>query len=249
MRYRKIMLLLLVLSASLRLPAQSKQEADSAYQAKDYVRAASIYEALLKKEPQADIYYNLAGAYFRMENLPKAILNYERAYRLNPSDEDTRFNLELCRNRITDHFGNKGEMFFTTFARDFITSRSYRQWGACALLMFAMTFILVGLYIFGQRIWLKKTGFFAASATLLLTILCNVFMWVQYKSFQYERKGVVFTSTPVYASPSPNSKKLYELHEGTTLKLLEDGIEKNWLQVELPDGTNGWIAPSAIERV
>jgi len=243
------MLLLLVLSAPLRLSAQSRQEADSAYQAKNYVEAASIYEALLKKEPQADTYYNLAGAYFRMENLPKAILNYERAYRLDPSDEDIRFNLELCRNRTTDRFGSKGEMFFTTFARNLVASRSYRQWGECALAMFALTFVWAGFYLFGQRLWVRKTGFFAASATLLLTLLCNLSMWMQYRSFHHERKAVVFKTTQMHASPTPNSKKLYELHEGTTLKLLEGGAEGKWLQAELPDGTSGWIDQSAIEKV
>lgn len=238
-----------MLSASLQLSAQTKQEADSAFRAKNYVKAASIYEALLKKAPRADLYYNLAGTYFRMENLPKAILNYERAHRLDPSDEDIRFNLELCQNRITDRFGNKSEMFFTTFARDLVAGRSYRQWGACALIWFALTFVLAGLYLFGQRVWIRKTGFFAASATLLLTIACNLFMWIQYRDFHHVQKGVVFTSTQMHASPTPNSKKLYELHEGTTLKLLEGGTEGKWLQVELPDGTSGWIDQAAIEKV
>lgn len=249
MKQKPIVLLILILSASLQLQAHSQQEADSVYQTKNYVKAAAMYEEMLKKEQSAELYYNLAGAYFRMENLPKAILNYERAYRLAPADEDIRFNLEVCRNRITDHFGSKREMFFTTFARDITASRSYRQWGAYALCFFALTLLLTGIYAFGQRVWLRKTGFFAACATLLLTIVCNITMWIQYRDFHHVQKGVVFKATQVYASPTENSKKVMELHEGTTVILMEDGIEKGWQQVEMPDGTKGWIPPTNIEKV
>jgi len=245
---RKILLLFVALAAALQVAARTKAEGDSAYARKDYAAAAAIYEEVLRKEPSAAVYYNLAGACFRMENLPEAILNYERAARLDPSDADTRFNLELCRHRIADRFGSNGDMFFVTWVKELADSRSYRQWGGYALLAFVLSLLFAGLYFFGPRLWLRKAGFFAGLLCLACMLVCNVLGYTRYRSFTYERKGVIFTPTKVHASPSRNARNLRELHEGTTVRLL-DGAERNWLRVELPDGTEGWIDRAAMKEV
>lgn len=245
---RKILLSLVALAAVAPLPARTKAAADSAYARKDYAAAAAIYEEVLEKEPSAAVYYDLAGAYFRMDNLPEAILNYERACRLDPSDEDIRFNLELCRNRTADRFGGNGDMFFVTWAKRLAASRSYRQWGGCAVLAFALGLLSFGFYFFGRFLWLRKAGFSAGAVCLLAVVAFNVLGYVQYRRFTGERKGVIFTPTKVHASPSPGARKVRELHEGATVLLL-DGAERNWQQVELPDGTGGWIDRAAMKEV
>ena len=75
--------------------AQKKQQADSAYAAGNYVEAARIYEESVKTGVSSDLYYNLGNAYYRLNDLPRAILNYERALRMEPANGDASYNLEL----------------------------------------------------------------------------------------------------------------------------------------------------------
>jgi tetratricopeptide (TPR) repeat protein len=51
-------------------------------------------------EDKADSYYNLGNSFFRSSKYPESIEAYKRALRLNPNDEDTRYNLQLARERL-----------------------------------------------------------------------------------------------------------------------------------------------------
>ena len=101
---KKIILFLFVTFYSITTTfGQTKIQADSAYNNNDFVKATELYETILENQGEsADIYYNLGNSYYKMDNIAKAILNYERALLLNPGDSDIRFNLELAQSKTTD---------------------------------------------------------------------------------------------------------------------------------------------------
>ena len=57
----------------------TKAEGDSAYIKEDYAAAIQVYETLLKNGEAADVYYNLGNSYYKIGEIAKAVLNYERA--------------------------------------------------------------------------------------------------------------------------------------------------------------------------
>ena len=79
----KATVLLLLLFLPLSGHAVTKAEADSAYIRGQYQQAIKDYEMLLKQGASADLYYNLGNAYYRSENITRAVLNYERALLLS----------------------------------------------------------------------------------------------------------------------------------------------------------------------
>lgn len=245
---RIIPLLFVLLTHSMAAVAQSRAAADSAYARKDYAAAAATYEQLVRKVPAADVYYNLANAYFRMDKLPEAVLNYERAHRLDPSDEDTRYNLALCRSRLTDRFGARGEMFFVTFTRNCMEGLSPGQWMLAGILCFACTLLLAGLYLFGGRVWLRKAGFFGALACLAGTVVSNAFAYARHRALHEVPRAVVFRPSQIYASPVRTSAKVKQLHEGTVVEIT-DTTQRGWWQVEMPDGARGWLVRQDVERI
>ena len=99
-----------------------KHMADSLYAAKNYVEATRIYEVDLKKSPNVAEYNNLGNAYYRQDNLPCAILNYQRALRLEPANDDIRHSLELSQIQLPDKFDAPSEMFFFPLIRKLRTS-------------------------------------------------------------------------------------------------------------------------------
>ena len=74
------------------------QEANTSYRTGDHAKAAELYESLTEREPGvATFYYNLANTYVRLGKLSRAILNYEKALRLDPRNGDVRENLRYTR--------------------------------------------------------------------------------------------------------------------------------------------------------
>ena len=55
-------------------------DANESYRAGNYGDAVRTYEALVANGfESAALYYNLGNAYYKLENIPAAVLNYERA--------------------------------------------------------------------------------------------------------------------------------------------------------------------------
>lgn len=65
---------------------------------KDYEKSLSIDEVLT----QSKSYYNIGNTLYRAGKLPEAILAYTQALKLNPDDEDAKYNLEYVRAKLKD---------------------------------------------------------------------------------------------------------------------------------------------------
>lgn len=230
---------------SLHLMAHHKAAGDSAYNKANYTEAIKHYEAALKQNADAATYYNLGCAYYRLQQIPQAVLSFERAARLNPADENTRFNIELCRHRIVDRFNRTEEMFFITYIKDLIASHSAGQWGFMALGLFAFTLMLFVVYWFGQKVWLRKFAFFTALIAFFACISLNVFAGIQHYAAQSQTKAVVFTQDNIYSSSTDGAKPLRQINPGTTV-IITDKKVKGWYGIRLPDETEGWVRRSSF---
>ena len=239
------LLLLLPLAAS----AASKAEADSAYARGNYQEAIKGYESLLKQGASAEIYYNLGNAYYRTENITRAVLNYERALLLSPGDGDIRFNLQIARSKTIDKIVPESEMFFVTWYRSLVNIMSVDGWGRMALVSLALVIVLFLVYLFSARVWMQKVGFFGGGALLVVFALSNIFAWQQSQNLLY-RKGaiVVAPSVTVKSTPAQNGTDLFILHEGTKV-VITDGSMKDWREIRLADGKKGWLESKKIELI
>ena len=94
-----IHILVLCLFLPLSLSA-NKAVADCAYLNQQYDTAIQQYEQVLSEGPNSTVYYNLGNAYYQSGDTVMAILNYERALFLDPFNEDAKFNLNICQNRL-----------------------------------------------------------------------------------------------------------------------------------------------------
>ena len=241
----------LLLTPSLLTPssAQTKAEADSSYVRGQYQQAITQYEALLKQGASADLYYNLGNAYYRTENIPEAVLNYERALLLSPGDRDIRFNLQIARSKTFDKIVPESEMFFVTWYRSLVSMMSVDGWARTALVALALTIILLLVYLFSERIWLRKAGFFGGVALLVLFVGANIFAWQQKKDLLNRKGAIIFApAVTVKSTPAANGTDLFILHEGTKV-VITDGSMKEWKEIRLADGKEGWIESKHIRVI
>jgi tetratricopeptide (TPR) repeat protein len=241
-----VMLMLLLPMAA---HAVTKAEADSAYVRGQYQQAIAQYEALLKQGASADLYYNLGNAYYRTENIPEAVLNYERALLLSPGDRDIRFNLQIARSKTFDKIVPESEMFFVTWYRSLVSMMSVDGWARTALVALALTIILLLVYLFSERIWLRKAGFFGGVALLVLFVCANIFAWQQKKDLLNRKGAIIFApAVTVKSTPAANGTDLFILHEGTKV-VITDGSMKEWKEIRIADGKEGWIESKHIRVI
>ena len=252
-------LLLLVISIAIPSAAQAQKSAapvhvtkamgDSAYVRQQYQQAIADYEALLKKGVSADVYYNLGNAYYRTDNITRAVINYERALLLSPGDPDIRVNLQLARSKTIDKIIPESEMFFVTWYRSLVNIMSVDGWATMSLVSLAIAIILALCYLFSGRVWMQKTGFFGALAMIVIFGLSNLFAWQQ-KDQLVNRTGAIVISpaAAVKSTPANGGTDLFIIHEGTKVEITDSSM-KEWKEVRIADGKEGWIKTSMIEMI
>ena len=144
-KLKGLSLLLLFILYSTHLFAQSDFEAaNTAYAEGRYAEAAAGYEELLTEQQNAMLYYNAGNAYFKQGELAKAILNYERALRLDPNHKDAKFNLEFAQSKITDNI-EEHDFFLSIWAQTIRNSMREHTWTILSIVLFILT--LTGILV------------------------------------------------------------------------------------------------------
>lgn len=253
---KNITLALIIIYIGLLLPASSyatradslKLVGDSLYDTQLYVEAAAAYEDALKDGRNAAVLQNLGNAYFRMNDFTKATVAYERALRIEPSNKQLRHNVALCATKIEDRFAQKQEMFFVTWTRALRDSISTDAWAVLGVFFFLLFICGLALYQLSERQRLRKLGFFGGGFMLLLFLATQMFAMSQRSELRNRQRAVV-TASPaqLHESSAPQSRSERELHPGVGVTLTDSTREA--YEVELPDGTRGWMLRGDVERI
>ena len=224
--------------------------ADSAYAEADYVTAAPAYEQLLAANGEsAAIYYNLGSAYYKMDEIARSILNYERALLIDPSNADAKFNLELARTKAVDKNAVVNEFFFVRWFCDFAAIMSADSWARVSILCFIILISCLTLFIFSKTSKTKKIIFIFALFSLLCTVLANMIASNQTAKLMYRESAIIMEpSVTVRSTPSANGTELFILHEGKKVTIKDDSM-KAWKEIEIEDGNIGWLPAESIERI
>ena len=231
-------------------PADLKAEADSAYAKEHFAQAAAIYRQLtdsIGESPQ--IYYNLANCYYRQDSIAQAILYYERALLLDPSFDDARFNLDIARAKTVDKVVPASEMFFVKLFHSIVLSLNINRWAQIAIAAFLLALIALFLYFFLPSIAAKKTAFICAVALILVTAFANIAAFQQRAHINNRTGAIIMApSVVVKSTPSPSGTDLFILHQGTHVQI-SDNTMKEYVEVRLTDGKQGWIPRTQIEII
>lgn len=223
--------------------------AAAAYNAGDYDTAIEYYTTILSgNRHSADLYYNLANAYFKREQIALALLNYNRALRLSPGDEDVRHNLEFAEQSTRDSIEQIPEFFLTTWVRSLRSLLSGNAWTVLSLVLLALTLAMALQFLLAQRLSMRKVGFYAMGVLGVLFILTTSFAWSARSEATQRREAIIMSSSvSIKSSPDATSTELFVLHEGTKVRVGE--VMDGWAEVRIADGRKGWIEINRIERI
>ena len=243
------LLLALICFGGTSAKAVTKNNADTEYQKGNYQQAIRDYEEILKNGESAEIYFNLGNAYYRTDNITKAVLNYERARLLSPGDDDINFNLQFARSKTIDKITPQSEMFFVTWYKSLVNFTSVDNWAKTGILCIVMALLLVLLYLFGPQLMLRKIGFFGGLAFFVIFLLSNLFAFQQKQALDNRTGAIIMApSVNIKKTPAKNSADQFVLHEGTRVDIIDKGMT-DWRCIRVGDGREGWIETKAIEEI
>lgn len=221
---------------------------DSAYVERDFQLAVKGFEEKCQQYPCAENYYNLANAYYRLDNLGKAILNYERALKYAPCDKDIQFNLELCETKVIHRVEEPAEMFFVTFVKKLRDLFPAIGWGKLSYVFLSLCLVLLLLMkvIWGGKFRKISTVFlfFSVVAFLLSLVLA---VWKNHIE-QNDNSAIVIHTCEASKSSRLDAEKTGKLHPGLKVELT--GLNAGGLvEVKLLDGTICWVSETDVEKI
>ena len=222
---------------------------NKAYIEGNYDKAIEEYHAILEDgEYSMKLYYNLANAYFKVGAISKSILYYNKALRVDPSQEDARHNLTLAEKRITDNVAEESEFFLAKWMRGLRNTMSCTAWSVLSLVSFASLLAFALLFLLASRISLRKTGFYCALVALLLFVATISFAISSRNDMLTHDQAIILSSSiSTKSSPDRSATELFVLHEGTKVRVVSE--HNGWSEVVLADGKKGWIENIHIERI
>lgn len=215
--------------------------ANADYAAKKYKSAIEQYESLVKSgQWNPTLFYNLGNAYFRVDDLGRAILNYERALALDPQQPEARANLQLVRDRARalELTPNWIEQHL-----DFLTREQFTWLAAVAFWIAAA--IVTGLYFAKRRpvVWI----FALVLAAVVAVGAAGAVYLLETGSAGRDLAIVTGKNIQARVATAESAGTVLVLPPGSEIKILSR--RGNWDYAALPNDFEGWIPAQSAERV
>ena len=224
------------------------QKANALYAKKQYDSALVLYQNVLEQGWEApELYYNIGNVYFRKGNLAKAILFYERAHRLDPTNDKIAYNLKFANQFVQDKFDVVPEFFFRRWWHAIVRSLDSNTWAWISILSFVLTLICFYIFLFSRKLSLRKLGFYLGLVLFFVSIFSFFSGLSSRRYFTHSTEAIIMSTSSVRSSPSMDGTELYILHDGVKVRILSQS--DGWYEVRLPNGSIGWIKKTDLEKI
>lgn len=232
------------------------QKGDSAYSADNFQLAAQLYTAAMATGGTSSVlFYNLGNAYYRQGNLGKALVNYERALKIDPTNDDARTNLEFVKTKITDRQIDSGSIMSRLWD-NIVCFFHADTWAWISVALFALFLAGICTYLFSTVVIIKKISFFGGIVIFFLTTVCVIVSFAAANRSENNDYAIIL-SPAVQLSTSPRearnqTEEAFLLHEGTKVEVVDSVSspgEGTWYEVKVGHGDRAWIKASDVERI
>lgn len=251
MKFR-LLLVLFVLSSKIILGSDAEEtmkQGNQFYMNNNYEKAIEKYSELVKKGYSGkELFYNLGNAYFKTGRIGFSILNYEKALRLAPSDEDIIYNLKIANARTVDKIEIFPRLFLIQWWESLVNFYSVNGWTQIIYVLYLLIIALVGAFFLTRRHRVQKLSL-AGLIPLIIVFALSVFILALKINFEStQQTGILVENTAsVKLSPDRQSGDAFIIHEGIKVNV-EDKVN-GWLKIRLADGKVGWIENRELAKI
>ena len=250
MQFNKLTLILILFPVLLAAqPVTFLEQGNQFYQKQQYDKAIQSYSKVLNEGYEsAELYYNIGNAYYRQGNLGYAILNYERALKLSPGDEDIRHNLALANSKTIDRINTLPEFFLFQWWESFLAILTFSGWIYLSYIFYILLLAVIIFYFFTRRPDNQRLAFFSGIAVLFFLAVSISISVIKYnREFNIKNGIIVEQSATAKLSPDPDSNDAFVIHEGLKVKI-EDKVD-NYYRIRLQDGKLGWLPQNDLRII
>ena len=215
----------------------------------NYKGAIAAYDSIINEGyVSSKLYYNLGNAYFRENEIGKAIVNYNKAKKLAPANRDIEYNLAVANSYTKDLSETVPEFFLQRWFRALRTALDSNTWAIVSLVALACVLACAIVYLLAEKHNFRRGGFYTGIVFCIMFILSVIFASMERHEMLHPSKAIVILSAaPVKSSPDRTSKDIFILHEGTEVEIMTS--YDSWTEIMIANGNKGWIQNSALEIV
>jgi len=230
-------------------PRQVFREAGTAYEAGDFDTAIDKYRELVDRGFSGGIvYYNLGNAFYRKGQLGKALLNYRRAQRYMPRDDELQENITFARALVVDETKAEQTASLGKYFMDHLELFSRNELALMfSALIFLATLLACGaIYADPGRLktFLRRFACISFTCALLLGGGTARMVYVEIKT---PPAVILADRAEVRAGPAESYSTSFILHEGAEVTVQRERGE--WLNIYFPAVGRGWVHQSEIEKI
>ncbi|MBL7940888.1 MAG: tetratricopeptide repeat protein [Flavobacteriales bacterium] len=245
----------LVLSPVVHVLGLSRPEADTltargatAYSTGDYATALHLFDSVRTAYSSPALLFNIGNCHFKLNDIPHAILFYERALRLAPGDEDVKANLELARQNVVDRVNELPSFTLGSTWGRLRGGRDADQWARRSLWACLLFFALLTAGVLAGNRAIRRALFGAGALVLVATLIAVAFASFRHNEVSDDSEAIILApKVDVRSEPRESTTVLFVLHKGTKVTVLQ--TDNGWSEVQLANGSVGWAPPSTLERI
>ncbi|MCF8242704.1 MAG: tetratricopeptide repeat protein [Melioribacteraceae bacterium] len=230
-------------------PGNLFNKANDYYQEENYQQAIEVYNEILDMGyVSSSLFYNLGNAHYRLGDLGYAILYYEKGLKLEPNDEDLKYNLKIVKARTIDQIKEVPQIFLIEWWELLLTSFTTSGWAIILITFYILFLISIGLYFLVKSLSVQRTAFFSGIILLAFTLVSVVLFISKVDRDSSADYGVVLEKE-IAAKLSPDSKSndAFVIHEGLKFEIRDQ--LNDWVQIKLSDGKVGWLPKSSMDSI
>lgn len=229
--------------------ASTKQDAISRfvlgnqdYKQGNYEQAIKQFQAIIDSGLHSgELYYNLGNAYFKQNEVGKAIANYERALQYIPRDSDVNFNLRYAQSLTQKRANEQSANFFRMMLDGHVAYYTYDE---MVIIMTILILMLGGVLLLAMIFkWTSLIRWGVSGILSALIVVYAVGLWQ--KVDQATDRAIVLRSVSANFEPREEATSHFDLSIGTPVKVMNQ--RDGWVKVQRTDRRLGWIPVDSLE--
>ncbi len=237
----------ILLSFTLLGSQEKYEEANELYANESYDSALVVYESILEEGQYSYVvFYNLGNTYFRTNQLGKAILYWEKARKIKPSDAQVIENLNYAYNLAKDKF--EVDIKSVGFVKAFVYEKSPNFWSILSIII--ALFLGISLYLFfvSKNDTTHQISFYVSIVGFICLVTFVVFASM-HKSYLTESSEAIVLEPRIQVlnAPTEGSEESFPLHEGTKVEILK--TENDWMEIQVNKDSRGWVKAEYLGKI
>ncbi len=213
-------------------------EANRFVESGNYEEAIDQYHAVLETGYESGaLYHNLAGAYYRLDELGESIRYYERARRLLGNDPQLLHNIQIVESRVQSPFSELPTPFWQTW-----WNRFFAQYSATPFLIAGISLYLIACLLYAQLLWSRTRNNWhrRARASSLASGLVLLLIAMVISSDQNSIQGASILEATTMTTETGS----IDLPAGIKVMLIDETVAG--IEVRLPNGIQGYVNASIL---